>query len=471
MMKSVYLSLGVVVGALSWSWAQEVPVVPTSQAQLQLSFAPVVRKATPAVVNIYAARVVQTRIPPLFNDPIFRHFFGDTMPQAPGGGMSRIQSSLGSGVIVRADGIVLTNFHVIKNAAEIKVVLMDGREFSATPVVKDPRSDLVALRLKTDEKDLPFLELRDADELQVGDFVLAIGNPFGLGLTVTSGIVSGLARSQLGAHDFRSLIQTDAAVNPGNSGGPLVSLDGRIIGINTFIVSNTGGSIGIGFAIPSNLAALVLNAVDHGGVIKRPWSGLEVTSITQKMAQELDLKKPAGVLVKRVYDETPAQKAGLKAQDVILKVNGRDIPNESSFRFRIVTASISNPTRFTVLRKGQIQDIDVVLEAPDLSAQQEIELSGRHPLIGAKVVGLSPSLADDLGLGYQEGGVAILLIRPGTAASLSGFTAGDIITEVNGEKVKTADDLQQALNRHKSGGWSIQFRRGQEVGSILVERW
>jgi serine protease Do len=446
--------------------------VPQTKEQMQITFAPVVTKSSPAVVNIYAVRVLQQRgYSILLEDPIFRHFFGDHLRPKGETGPKHVQSSLGSGVIVRADGIVITNFHVIQHAEEIKVVLLDGREFDADIVVKDPRTDLVALKLKTDEKNLPFLELRDADELNVGDVVLAIGNPFGFGNTVTMGIVSALARTQMGVKDFRSFIQTDASINPGNSGGPLISLDGKLVGINTAIFSQTGSSIGLGFAIPSNLVAPVIASVDHGGQVKRPWLGVEVQSISPKMMQELHLKKVAGVVIKRVYENSPAARAGLNVGDIILDVNDKEVINESGYRFRIATAKVGQESILTIQRGEEIKKVPVMMEvAPEIPGNQRIELTGRHPLVGASVTGLSPAVADELGIPYEGPGVVIFAITAGSPASISGLLPGDVIVKVNDKEIKTVDDLLRNIGRSRQG-WKIDFRRDSEIQQLYIQSW
>jgi len=444
------------------------PVTPVSREQIQLSFAPVVKKVSPAVVNIYAVRVVNAQpVSPFFDDPLFKHFFGNGLPF--GSPHARIQKSLGSGVLVRADGVVITNYHVIKQAAEIKVVLADGREFSADIVVRDTRTDLAALKLKTMERNLPFLELRDADELQVGDIVLAVGNPFGFGQTVTMGIVSGLSRSEVGIKDFRSLIQTDAAVNPGNSGGPLVTLDGRIVGINTAIFSNTGASIGISFAIPSNLVVPVLVSVDHGGKIIRPWAGISLQSLTTEIGSQRRLSSLKGVLVTKVYKNTPAERAGLIVGDIILRIDGHEITNEASYRFRMATAKPSQTSSFVVWRNQHEQTLHITLETPpDVPNNKPVEISGRNPLSGSVVVTLSPAVASDLGIAYEEtGGVVVLQLKPDSMATFSGLLPGDVILKVNDQEIATVDQLIRNLIRTRKG-WEITFKRGSKV---LVQTW
>src|SRR5260221_9524097 len=283
-----------------------------TQSELRLSYAPVVQHVAPAVVNVYAAKVVQNRNP-FLDDPIFRRFFG-----VPGGSSSQLQRSLGSGVIVEADGLVVTNNHVIEGADEVKVSLADKREFEATLVLKDPRTDLAILRIKDGHERFPVLDFADSDALQVGDVVLAIGNPFGVGQTVTHGIVSALARTQVGISDYRFFIQTDAAINPGNSGGALVDLTGKLIGVNTAIFSRSGGSQGIGFAIPANMVRVVVASAKSGGsAVLRPWLGAKLQAVTPHIADSIGLQRPGRGLVGQFNARLPAERARLHARDVI----------------------------------------------------------------------------------------------------------------------------------------------------------
>ena len=269
--------------------------LPSSQREIKLSFAPLVKRAAPAVVNIYTKRVVQSRRSPFFNDPFFRQFFGNDVLKF-GAPRKRVENSLGSGVIVRSEGIVITNNHVIKKADQIRVVLSDRRELAAKVILADEKTDLAVLRLQDVDGPLPYLKLKDSDDLEVGDLVMAIGNPFGVGQTVTSGIVSALARAADGISDFSFFIQTDAAINPGNSGGALITMDGSLVGINTAIYSRGGGSQGIGFAIPSNMVARIIdNAVD-GAKVVRPWFGAAGQALTPDLMSSLGLKRPTGVL-------------------------------------------------------------------------------------------------------------------------------------------------------------------------------
>src|ERR1700744_1123471 len=278
------------VGSFANARAEDVRQVPTSAAQIQLSYAPVVKRVAPAVGNVYAARVVENRNP-FINDPLFRQFFG-AVPR------EQVLRSLGSGVLVDPSGLVVTNYHVIEGASEVKVALSDKRELDADIVLKDQRSDLAVLRIKGSKERFPVLEFTDSDALQVGDVVLAIGDPFGVGQTVTHGIVSAVARTQIGTSDYQFFIQTDAAINPGNSGGALVDMNGRLVGINSAIYSRSGGSQGIGFALPGNMVRVVVSSAQHGSTgVKRPWLGAKLQAVTPEIAESLGLKRPSGALV------------------------------------------------------------------------------------------------------------------------------------------------------------------------------
>ena len=336
-----------------------------SATELRLSFAPVVHRVAPAVVNVYAAKVVQNRNP-LFDDPIFRRFFG-----VPGNGGPQVQRSLGSGVIVDPSGLIVTNVHVIEGADEVKVALADKREFEAAIVLKDKRSDLAVLRIKDAHERFPTLELANSDAVEVGDIVLAIGDPFGVGQTVTQGIVSALARTQVGVTDYQFFIQTDAAINPGNSGGALVDMAGRLVGINTLIFSRSGGSQGIGFAIPSNMVRVVVASARSGGAaVMRPWLGAKLQAVTADIADSMGLKRPAGALVANVDPASPAARAGLKAGDVIVAVDGQEVDDPNAFDYRFATKPLGGTAQLSILRGGRAQIVPVALEtAPETAAR------------------------------------------------------------------------------------------------------
>jgi Do/DeqQ family serine protease len=374
--------------------------VPDSHGQLQLSFAPIVQRAAPAVVNVYAAHVVENRNP-FFDDPFFRQFFGGGVPR------EQVQRSLGSGVIIDPSGLVVTNFHVIKDASEIKVALADKREFDAAIVLKDQRSDLAVLRIKDAHERFPTLEFGDSDRLQVGDVVLAIGDPFGVGQTVTHGIVSAVARTEVGISDYQFFIQTDAAINPGNSGGALVDMSGRLIGINTAIYSRSGGSQGIGFAIPSNMVRVVVASAKGGSkAVQRPWLGAKLQQVTPDIADSLGLKRPSGALVASVVADSPAARAGIHTGDVIVSVDGAEVDDPNAFDYRFATKPLGGTAQIALLRQGRQTVVPVALQPLPATPRDEIEIKSASPFRGATVANLSPALADELQLDPQAHGVA-----------------------------------------------------------------
>ena len=440
--------------------------VPESQAEILLSFAPVVREIAPAVVNIYAHRVITRRtMVPLFDDPFFKRFFGERF-----GGFGKpkqdVARSLGSGVIVTPDGLVVTNHHVIDGASEITVVLSDRREFPAEVVVDDERTDLTVLRIDPGGEQLPSVELKDSDEAEVGDLVLAIGNPFGVGQTVTSGIVSALARTQEGINDFNFFIQTDAAINPGNSGGALVTMDGKLIGINTAIFSRSGGSNGIGFAVPSNMVRTVIAGALTGSQIVRPWVGLMGHNVTNDLADTIGLDRPAGVIVTRVYEGGPADQAGVRKGDVILSIGNRTVHDVNAFRFRIATAELGGQTAITVWRAQAKISLNMPLaRAPEEPARDVTLLRERHPLAGATVANLSPALALEIDRPDAWDGVVVTTIARGSPAHRLRFRVGDIILRINDAEVSDVDQLE-ALLEEAAGTWSITINRGGRVREL-----
>ena len=445
--------------------AQE--TVPTTQAQIDLTFAPLVKAAAPAVVNIYTRTVVKERATsPFFDDPFFRQFFGDQFKS--GQPKERVQGSLGSGVIVRTDGLIVTNNHVIKGADQIRVVLNDKREFEAKVIAAEERLDLALLKVDTKGEALPILSIRDSDELEVGDLVLAIGNPFGVGQTVTSGIVSGVARTNTGIGDFGYFIQTDAAINPGNSGGALIGMDGKLVGVPTAIFSKNGGSVGIGFAIPSNMVAAVVNAEGNGGKLIRPWIGAAGEAVTVDIAKSLGLARPIGVVVQQLYAKGPAERAGLKPGDIILGVNGREVEDPEGLRFRLATLPVGQTATLNVSRKGEPIDISVNLIAPpEDPAPHETQLDGRQPLSGALIVDLSPATGDDLNINAWDG-VAIAKIKRGSIADRVGFESGDIIVKVNDSKIAAVADLA-ALMETTAAPWAITVNRGGKTKTFDLD--
>lgn len=454
--------------ALSQPVPQSVPrvTVPQSRAEISLSFSPIVKRVAPAVVNVYAQRIVKQARNPLFDDPFFRQFFGGKLPGMES--RERVQRALGSGVIVDPSGIIVTNFHVIENADQVKVALSDRRELEAEILLRDKRSDLAVLRIKDAKERFPALEFGDSDGIEVGDLVLAIGDPFGVGQTVTQGIVSALARTQVGVSDYSFFIQTDAAINPGNSGGALVDMSGRLVGINTAIYSQSGGSVGIGFAIPANMVRVVLaSALSGGKEVKRPWFGAKLQNVTPEIAESMNLKRPSGALVADVTAGSPAAQAGIKVGDLIVGVDGQPIDDQVAFGYRFGTKPLGGVSRLSVERAGKPFTAQVKLASAPEGARDEITIGANSPFTGTKVENLSPAVADELRLDESSKGVVIVDVADGSPAQNIGFRRGDIIEQVNDIKIEKTRDLERAAEK-KSRAWRIVFRRGGRQISVVL---
>ncbi|MES0033183.1 DegQ family serine endoprotease [Mesorhizobium sp. M0040] len=428
--------------------------VPFGREEVQLSFAPLVKQTAPAVVNVYASQTAKVTSP-FDGDPFFEEFFGRSQPRA--------QSSLGSGVLVDPTGVVVTNFHVVKDAHQVKVATADGREFDSKVLLKDETLDLAVLKISSD-KPFPVIAIGDSDALEVGDLVLAIGNPFGVGQTTTSGIISAVARSHIGVSDSSFFIQTDAAINPGNSGGALVNMGGQLIGIDTAIYSRSGGSIGIGFAIPSNMVRAFADAAKAGlDFFERPYAGAEFEAVTPQIAESLGIDKPTGALVSSVEEAGPAAKAGLKPGDVVLSLNGKPVESVGALDYRMATLSIGTNASFGVLSKGQQATMDIALERPPEGAKAaELTLRGRSPFSGAKVAELSPRLAQRLGLRTDVKGVTVVDINRDSPAADFGFQPGDIVREVNGLTIDKAATLEQVAQQD-TRWWRFTVERGGQI--------
>ena len=442
-------------------------IAPGSPAEVTLSFAPIVKRAGPAVVNIYARKVVRRRQSPfLFDDPFFKRFFGKDFPF--GGQRERLENSLGSGVIVKANGIIVTNHHVIKGADAITAVLSDRREFEARILIADERTDIAVLRVETEGERLPFVAFGDSDDLEVGDLVLALGNPFGVGRTVTSGIVSALARTSVGITDYRFFIQTDAAINPGNSGGALVDMKGRLVGINTAIFSRNGGSMGIGFAVPSNMVRTIVESAATGRKLVRPWLGLTGKPVTADIASALGLKRPIGVLIEHVAEGGPGDRAGIQQGDVILAIGRHEVEDPQALRFRLATRPIGEFVTMTVFSHGLTRKANFKLIAPPEDPPRNVTaLRGRHPLSGASIANLSPALVEEIGFGGDTKGVVILQVRRGTSAQRLGFRPGDIILSIEGREMKRVRDVEQIVGEPYNG-WRMQLRRNGRVLNMEI---
>jgi Do/DeqQ family serine protease len=433
--------------------------VPASLGQLQMSFAPIVQRVAPAVVNVYATHVVENQNP-FMSDPFFRQFFGG-VPRR------QVERSLGSGVIVDPAGLIVTNFHVIRGASQVKVALSDKREFDADIVLRDQRSDLAVLRIKGAHERFPTLEFGDSDKLQVGDVVLAIGDPFGVGQTVTHGIVSALARTQVGSSDYQFFIQTDAPINPGNSGGALVDMTGHLIGINSAIASSSGGSEGIGFAIPANLVRIVVASAESGSSsVKRPWLGAKLQEVTPDIADSLGLKAPSGALVASVAADSPAARAGIKTGDLLVSVDGVAIEDPNAFDYRFATKPLGGTAKIGLIRQGRQTTVSVALQPLPETPRDEVSISARSPFAGATVANLSPALADELHLDTQAQGVVITSVADGSTAQSIGFRPGDIVVNVNNEKIARSADLDR-IAKSGSRSWRITVQRGNQQISVM----
>ncbi len=461
MLQRLLAALVLVASSVSLASADE--AVPQSRGQIELTFAPLVKQAAPAVVNVYTKTVVKRQAMPFFDDPFFQQFFGSQAGQPK----ERIQNSLGSGVIVRPDGLIITNNHVIADAQEVRVVLSDGREFPAKIVSADEKFDLALLKVDAKDQKLPVLELKDSDEVDVGDLVLAIGDPFGVGQTVTMGIISATARTNVGIGDYGYYLQTDAAINPGNSGGALLSTDGKLVGINTAIYSKSGGSIGIGFAIPSNMVASFIAAESSGGKLVQPWIGASGEPLTADIAASMGFAHPGGIVVRQVYPAGPADKAGLLPGDVITGINGRDVGDTGGLRFRLATLKVGTAAKLDVVRKGKSLELPVdLIPAPATPTAEETMLKGEQPLNGAVIANLSPALSDALGVGDWQG-VVIEKIRNGSYADQFGFEPGDILVKINDASVGSVGEVREAVSR-PANTWAITVNRGGETKTIEV---
>lgn len=470
-MKRIGLIIGMLLTALSGAHAQDQDfnrVVPQSDTQVKLSYAPIVADAAPAVVNIYTKKIVRARRSALFDDPLFQRFFGDRF--SFGAPQERVQGSLGSGVIVRPNGVIVTNNHVIEGADEISVVLSDRREFEAQVVLADPRTDLAILQIDSGDEPLSSLRLSDSDDVLVGDIVLAIGNPFGVGQTVTGGIVSATARTQQGISDFGFFIQTDAAVNPGNSGGALVGMNGELLGINTAIYSRTGTSNGIGFAVPANMVKSVLRAALNEGQLVRPWLGVRGQNVTSDLAASLGLDRAGGVLVDDVFPDGPAAGAGILPGDVIMAIDGREVIDEPGLNFRIATLETGSEVPLAVLSEGFIQERVVTLALPpEDPARNVTKLDGRHPFQGVTIGNLSPRFNEELQIDPFLKGVVVLKVDGRTPAARYQLLApGDILLAVNDVEVSRVEDIATAIPENADQYLYRVQRRGRIQECLLA---
>ncbi|MBN9479287.1 MAG: trypsin-like peptidase domain-containing protein [Bordetella sp.] len=432
-------------------FAEQPRVAPRDAGSLKTSFAPVVREAAPAVVNISARGVQRVR------DPFFELFGG--------GPQSRVTGSIGSGVIVRPDGIVVTNNHVIQNMQEIRVTLNDRREYPAKVLLADERSDIAVLQLENLDGDLPVLRIDDQEQQQVGDLVLAIGNPFGVGQTVTNGIISALNRTETGISDSGSFIQTDAPINPGNSGGALVDMDGDLIGINTAIFSRTGSSSGVGFAVPASMVRRVVDsAVGGAKSVERAWLGVKGDSVSADMARSLGLERPQGLMVTDVYAGGPGARAGVQQGDVITAIDGAEVNDQGGLNFRVGTKSPNSNVSVTVLRDGRTQTLNArVATLPGDPDPGQGTVVGQGALAGLQGVALNPALADRLGGDPFTSGVVVTGLQRNSVPFRIGLRPNDLVVQIDGRAVTTV----AALGRAQSGSELTIIRNGRRLTGRL----
>ncbi len=427
-------------------------IVPQSSAEVMLSFAPVVKETAPAVVNIYARQEVQDRSNPFAGDPFFDQFFQDM------NGASRVQNSLGSGVIAGPDGVVVSNYHVIAGATDIRVVLADRREYAARVLLADPQSDIAVLKVDADEP-LPALDLGDSEALQVGDLVLAIGNPFGVGQTVSSGIVSGLARSALQVGDGTGyFVQTDAPINPGNSGGALVDMQGRLVGINTAILTKDGGSNGIGFAVPSNLVAAVIAQARAGETrFQRPWAGITGQEVDGTLAEAIGMDRPLGVMISELHPQSTFAASGVSEGDVILSLGDAPVNTPQEFLYRMAVLGTGSQ-EVTFVHDGTVSEAVVELApAPENPARDVTRVTEDVILRGAVLGRINPAVIAELHLPLKAQGVVVL--ETSDIAFDIGLKARDILVAINGRGIETPDDALIAT-RELSRRWQIDLIRG-----------
>ena len=418
-----------------------------------------VKRAAPSVVNVYGVHV-DKRPNRSAMDEFLRRFFGDNGMGQP---QERAQRSLGSGVIVDESGLIVTNNHVIENMNEVKVALNDRREFEAQIVLRDPRTDLAVLRIKGPTGLVP-MPFGDSETLEVGDFVIAIGNPFGVGQTVTQGIVSALARTQVGSSDYQFFIQTDAAINPGNSGGGLVDLGGRLVGINTAIFSQSGGSHGIGFAIPASMVRAVVEQARGGAKsVRRPWLGARLQNVTPDIAESMGLDRPTGVLVSGIQPKSPAEDAGLRRGDLIMMVDGKPVDDPEAFGYRFALKGVAGQTSFTVLRGTARTIVPVRLAAaPETRPRDTLRIRNRSPFSGATAANMSPAVAEELQMDSASEGVVVTEIEENSIAGRVGLQKGDLVLAVNGTALSSTKDLDRIV-RAGGASWEVSINRHGQV--------
>lgn len=450
--------------------------VPYSQAQenilgLRASFSETVKRASPAVVNIYTEKEVVARANhPFFDDAFFNQFINQGLS---GRMKKRIERSLGSGVVATEDGYIVTNYHVVKDATSIRVIFHDRTERAAEFIAADKTSDIAIMKIilndEQDEAKFDYIDFADSDEMEVGDVVLALGNPFGVGQSVSLGIISATGRHNLGTGRYENYIQTDAAINPGNSGGALVDSEGKLVGVNTAIYSRTGGSQGIGFAIPANAVRVTLNSVLTTGKITRPWFGAAGQDVTESLAGQLQLNRPYGVLVNEIVKGSPASKANLKIGDIILSFDGKEIESMGMLNARIASAFVGEKYNLDVWREGESYVSEVMLGAlPDRRVEEQYTVRGSNPLSGYAFEPLSPALNDELGMPFNMEGVVVVGVASRRGFGILDLKEGDIISSINKKIIRTMKDLQTAVSRRPQS-WQVVYERAGKTHRVVVQ--
>jgi serine protease Do len=444
------------------------------QVSFENGLTPVVERVVPAVVNISSEKIVRFSdsgpTSPFFFDPFFREFFGDESPRGYNQPRERREQSLGSGVIISPDGYILTNNHVVDSATEVRISLADKRELKAKIVGTDPRTDVAVL--KVDGTNLPVLPIADSSKVRPGQFVLAVGNPFGLGQTVTMGIVSATGRGNLSIVDYEDFIQTDAPINPGNSGGALVDIHGALIGINTAILSRSGGNQGIGFAVPINMAREVMDRLIKDGKVVRGWLGVSIQPVTPAIARAMGLDKPAGALIGDVTSGSPAEKAGLRRGDVVLAINGESISETRELSLKVALLAPGTTARLKVYRDRREIEVPVVLgeqPAERRTFGPAAEPGAARALEGVSVGNLNPQIRQQLGLPTSVVGVVVTAVEPGSPAAEAGLRRGDVIQEVNRRPVSNVSDFDRAIRQTGRDTVLLLVNRGGNTMFVPVE--
>jgi len=434
-----------------------IPNVPKQVIETSKAFTEIAGSVSPAVVNISTTKVVRREVNPLLDDPFFDFFSPFREFRTP---RKWKEQSLGSGVIVSPDGYIITNNHVVEQADEVRVTLLDKRSFKAKVIGADPKTDVAVVKI--DARDLPTIRWGDSDRLQVGEFVLAIGNPFGLSHTVTMGIISAVGRANVGIADYEDFIQTDAAINPGNSGGPLVNIRGELIGINTAIFSKSGGYQGIGFAVPANMVRLVMDQLEQKGKVTRGWLGVTIQELTPELSQEFGLENGEGALVGDVAKGSPADKAGIKRGDIISEYNGKKVKDVGNLRNMVAQSRVGAAVKISILRGKKEYSFPVVIaelprDGSDVVPGNAPEDSSKEGLAGLSVMELTKEGARQLGLRKEERGVVVVRVEPGSNAEDAGIRKGDVIQEIDRRKVETLADYEKIVSGIRRGETALLF--------------